>query len=159
MIYLIWSLLNLAALVWFLFIAFSVLKPVRDSLGTVSAIIFVVCCLSFIKGSVMNKQEKIALDPALKDQVTETEKIHQDLFYSIDLIYVYSKDSIVQNEIRGTTVKSGIVIGHEWKPLLTKINYSKGSIQYVCSGNHEWTFLGLTLHGAIEEFKGSIKAK
>ena len=159
MIYLLWSLLNLAALVWFLFIAFSVLKPVRDSLGTVSAIIFVVCCLSFIKSSVTNKQEKIALDPAIKDQVTASEKIHQDLFYNIDLIYVYSKDSIAQNEIRGTTVKSGVVIGHEWKPLLTKMTYSNGMLQYISSGNHEWTFLGLTLHSAPEEFKGTIKAK
>jgi hypothetical protein len=159
MIYLIWSVLNLAALVWFLFIAFSVLKPVRESLGTLSAIIFVVCCLSFIKSAVMNKPEEIAPDPAIKEQRILTEKIHQDLFYSIDLIYVYSKDVVAKDQIRGTTVKSGLVVGHAWKPLLTSIYYRNGMLQYQVSGNHEWTFLGLTLHQAPEEFKGVIKAK
>ncbi|WP_221390417.1 hypothetical protein [Dyadobacter sp. NIV53] len=158
MIYFIWSLLNLGALVWFLFICFSILKLVRESLGMISTVLFIICCLSFIKGLVANKQQEFYADPEVKGQTVETENIQTALFYNTDLLYVYAKDSL-SKEVNAVTVKNGLVIGHDWKPVLTKMYFKDGKFHYTASGIHEWQFLGLTLHSVPEEFKGTIQTK
>jgi len=159
MIYFLWSLLNLGALVWFLFIAFSVLKPVRENLGTLSAVIFVVCCLSFIKASVSNKQPELAKDPDVKEENVEMQNLDSKMFFNLDLLYFDGKDLLDTTALSATTIKSGFVIGHEWFPTRTKVFTTSGSRQFEADGIHEWRFLGLTLHSAPESFKGTITIK
>jgi len=159
MIYFLWSLLNLGALVWFLFIAFSVLKPVRENLGTLSAVIFVVCCLSFIKTSVSNRQPELAKDPDVKDQIVAMQNLDNEMFFNLDLLFVDTTDTLNGHGLHATTIKSGFVIGHEWFPTRTNVFTENGTRQYEADGIHEWRFLGLTLHSSSESFKGTIAIK
>ena len=154
MIYFLWSLLNLGALVCFLFICFSVLKPIRENLGMAAVIIFVVGCMSFIKGTVSNDgQEPNSRD----DEKMEKSTIDSKLFYDLDLIYFYKKDSSA-TQVRSFVAKNGLVIGHEWKSLADDKVYFKGDIlHYSCSGIHEWKLLGLTLYKEPQTFTGTIK--
>lgn len=158
MIYFLWSLLNLGALVWFLFISFSVLKSIRENLGTLSAAIFVVCCLSFIKTSVTNRQSDLGKTTDANKQVIVMENVDNKMLFNLDLLYVES-DSLNNAGFYATTIKSGFVIGHEWLPTRTNVFDKAGLKQYEADGIHEWKFLGLTLHSAAESFKGTIKIK
>jgi len=158
MIYLIWSVLNLIVLVCFLFICFSVLKPIKENLGLLAVVIFVVGCLSFIKGSVMNDQQGISVDPEIKGQIVEGENVQKEMFFSIELLYVHAKDTL-SNEMHGTTVKTGLVIGHEWKPAVSRLSLKDHKIKYFCSGIHDWKLLGLTLYSEPKEFEGVIEMK
>lgn len=159
MIYFLWSLLNLGALIWFLFISFSVLKTVRENMGILSAVIFIVCCLSFIKFSVSNKQSELAKNPEAKDQVIVMQNLKNELFFNLDLLYADGNDTVKTDGSYATTIKSGFVIGHEWFPTRTKVLLKDGSRQFEADGIHEWRFLGLTLHSAPETYKGTIDIK
>lgn len=127
-------------------------------MGMISTVLFIICCLSFIKSSVRNKQEEFYIDPEIKGQKTATERVQIELFYNTDLLYVYTPDSL-SKEIRATSVKTGLVIGHDWKPAFTRLYLKNGELQYISSGMHEWQFLGLTLHTMPVEFEGTIKMK
>lgn len=155
MLYFIWSLLNLAALVWFLFICFSNLTGIKEKLGLVSTIIFIVCCLSFIKESLSNKSQVFPVNPEISGQTVKTFNINNELFFNLDLIY--GQQDSLNTGLLGVTVTNGFVIGHEWKPELTKVFFKEGILRYVAFGNHEWRFLGLTLYTAPEKFSGTIK--
>jgi len=159
MIYFLWSLLNLGALVWFLFISFSVLKSIRENLGTLSVVIFVICCLSFIKASVSNKQSELVRDSDEKNQAISMENLDNKIFFNLDLLYAHGRDTLNSDDTYATTIKSGFVIGHEWFPTRTKVFSKDGLKHYEADGIHEWRFLGLTLHSASESFKGTIKIK
>ena len=156
MLYFIWSLLNLGALVWFLFICFSNLSGMKEKLGLASTIIFVVCCLSFIRESLSNKSLFFSFDTEMANQTTKMYNIENVLFFNLDLMYSFSKDSI-KTEISAITVINGFVIGHEWKPLTTKVYVKKGIVHYAIAGDHNWEFLGLTLYTDRREFTGTIK--
>ena len=124
----------------------------------ISTVLFIICCLSFIRGLVINKQPELYADPEVKEQIAATENIQTELFYNTDLLYAYSKDSLFK-EIHAITIKTGLVIGHDWKPVFTKVYFKGGELHYISSGIHDWQFLGLTLHSVPEEFKGTIKTK
>ena len=156
MIYFLWSLLNLLILVWFLFICFSDLKGIRERLGMVSTVIFVICCFSFIKESLSNNSQIFPADPSTETQITETKNLKHELFFNVDLIYGFSKDSSAK-EFPAITVINGFVMGHEWKPVLTKVYFKDNVITYFATGTHEWKLLGLTLYTDPEEFKGELK--
>jgi len=159
MIYFIWSLLNLGALIWFLFISFSVLKSVRENLGTFSVVIFVVCCLSFIRASVSNKQPGSGTDADGKEKPYLLENVDRKMFFNLDLLYADENRAPDADGVSATTIKSGFVMGHEWFPTRTRIFDQDGLKRYEAEGIHEWRFLGLTLHSAAESFKGTIKIK
>jgi len=152
MIYLLWSVLNLAALIWFLFICFNVLKLIRQDMGLGAVIIFVISSLSFISSSVKNRKQDLPFGKVIGNEKVETFEIKDDLLYHIDLMYVMP-DS-VGKEIISTTVKYGIVIGHDWKPAFSQVTLKNGQLHYYASGMHEWKFLGLTLYTEDVEFKG-----
>jgi len=153
MIYFLWSVLNLAALIWFLFICFSVLKLVKESMGIASVVIFVLGCLSFLSAGVKNPRQELPFGKEIANEAVEVLNIKKDLFYNLDLMYVDQKDSLGK-EIPATTVKHGFIIGHEWKPLGTTVYFKDGILHYTAMGLHEWKFLGLILYSDGEDFKG-----
>jgi hypothetical protein len=154
MLYFLWSLLNLGALVWFLLICFSVLKPIRENLGMAAVIIFVVGAMSFIKGAVSNDGQ----EPGGGEKIIKT-TLDSKLFYDLDLICTYTKD-LSAEEVRSFVTRNGLVIGHEWKSLSEdKVYFENGILHYSCSGIHEWKLLGLTLYKEPQTFTGKIKAE
>ncbi|MBC6697071.1 hypothetical protein [Hymenobacter sp. BT190] len=49
---------------------------------------------------------------------------------------------------------SGLMLGHEWKPLAGMTNIRKQDISYEVFLIHEWKLLGITLYTASEEYTG-----
>ncbi|MCE7043483.1 hypothetical protein [Dyadobacter sp. CY312] len=153
MVYLLWSLINLAALCWFLYIAFSVLKLIKEHLGVPSLIIFILGSLSFSQGTLTNEKPQ----PSYNEQMTlGVQMIDEQLWYNTSLFYAYPKDSLT-GEARGDVSQSGLVIGHGWKPTLSRLWFENGKLNYSVSGTHEWKFLGLTLYSEPKQFTGHIK--
>ncbi|TDE16771.1 hypothetical protein [Dyadobacter psychrotolerans] len=152
MIYLLWSVLNLAALIWFLFICFGVLKLIRQDMGLGAVVIFVIGSLSLISNSVKNRKPDLPFGRVVKNEKVETFQIKSGLLYHIDLMYILP--DTMGKEIKSTTVKYGVVIGHEWKPAFSQVNFKKGHLHYYAVGMHEWKFMGLTLYTEDVELKG-----
>lgn len=157
MINLLWSLLNLGILVWFLLIVFSVLKWVMKNLGMLSTVVFIVGILSFIRSTVVNNQSQG--NQLKENEIVGTKSLEKSLFYNLDLLYVYKKDSVYNAPLAGKVLKSGTVIGHEWAPGLTEVNLSNGVMNFDVVGDHQWKLLGLTLYSQPQRFKGTINIK
>lgn len=155
--YLLWSLLNLGMLVWFLLIVFSVLKLVLKNLGMLSAVVFIVGILSFMRSAVVDNQSQA--NQLRAHEIAGTENLEESLFYNLDLLYVYRKDSIYSGQLSAKVLKSGTVIGHEWAPGLTYAYLNNGVIHYDVAGDHQWKLLGLVLYNQPKRFKGAIKIK
>jgi len=154
MIYFLWSLINLAAMIWFLFICFGVLKLVKENMGIASVVIFVLGCLSFLSAGVKNTRQELPFGKEIANERVETINIKKKLLYNLDLMYVDRQDS-TGKQIPATTVKHGFVVGHEWKPLGTTVYSKNGILHYTAIGLHEWKFLGLTLYSDGDELKGT----
>jgi len=155
MIYFLWSLLNLGAAVWFLLIAFRVLKFVRENMGMLSTIIFVVGVFSFIKGTITNTNKKD--DGA--GQVIGMETLEHALFFNLDLSYASLKDDVKNNKLIGDVRMNGLVIGHHWNSAITSVDETGGNLKYEVTGYHQWQLLGIVLYDQPQEFKGTIKIK
>lgn len=153
MVYLLWSVLNLAALAWFVFISFSVLKLIKDNMGSPALVIFILGSLSFIKDTISIKGSQPVTDQQL---ITATSIVNRDLLYSNTLSYYYPKDS-GSTEMYGEVLQTGLVVGHAWKSLPPTFYFKNKKLYYSIRGNHEWKFLGLTLYSEPKEFKGQIK--
>jgi len=153
MVYLLWSLVNLAALCWFLYISFSVLKLIKEHLGVPSLIIFILGSLSFSQGTLTNDKQPTSYN----DQMTlGVQIIDEQLWYNTSLFYAYPKDSVT-GEARGDVSQSGLVIGHSWKPASSRLWFENGKLNYSVSGTHEWKFLGLKLYSEPQRFTGKIE--
>ncbi len=151
-LYLGWSVLNLAVLAWFLYISFSVLKWIKDNLGTAALVVFILGSLSFIKGTVTDSKPSTSFEG---DMVTGIHTLDEALLYSTVLFYAYPKD--LQGNIKGEISQSGLVIGHGWKTHQTTFNFTNNQLHYTVTGTHEWRFLGLNLYPEAKQFKGVAK--
>ena len=158
MIYFLWSLLNLGALVWFLLICFGALKLIRQEFGMIAMVIFVLGCLSFISNSVSNNKQAFPADADNPVPVIDYQNVQESMFYKVDLMYIKPKNSLVDNT-RGITLQSGFVIGHDWQPGITKVFAKGGNWNYNAEGIHEWKFLGLTLYKEPVILNGAIVTK
>lgn len=157
MLYLLWSLINLGMFIWFVLIAFSVLKLVRQNLGMVSTIVFIVGVLSFTRSAVVNddRQNK----NLNTNETVNFENLEKSVSYNLDLMYVYKKDTVYTGALPGKVLESGIISGHSWEPALTRIHLKNQVIDYYVAGTHQWKLLGLVLYNENKTYKGRINIK
>lgn len=152
-LYLLWSVINLAALAWFLYIGFSVLKWIKEHLGMGALVIFILGSFSFIKGMVMNDKPETTYNEPMTMGIYD---LNKELLYSTTLFYAYPKDA-TKGDVKADIVQSGLVIGHGWKTHSTAFDRKDDQLHYAIVGTHEWRFFGLNLYPETKRFTGVVK--
>ena len=83
---------------------------------------------------------------------------------STPLNYSNQLDLLVEGQRTESTVQptglytsvSGLVLGHEWKPMGGIVNSGKTGLTYQVVIMHKWNLLGANLYTSVEEYTGSI---
>lgn len=172
MLYLIWSLFNIALFLYFIFICFRATQYVREKLGILTSVIFVVGLLSFINsngdrndGSSQIKHWEFTSD---KNIVNGTEKsaqitIEKTLPFNIYMEVLYGIDGSSKTNIpvNACSLVSGFQGGYEWHPSLITVDVADtpSKFQYSVSGVVVWKLLGATIYSQRKTYNGFINVK
>lgn len=156
MLYLVWSLLNLGLGVWFVIIAFGVLKLVREHMGLLSTVIFILGVFSLIRGTVVT--EKTPVHKMTKSEKFGVHPLKHDMMFELDLHYTYSTDSLHQSKLEASIQKNGLLVGHDWQTIFVEVSKSGKTVTYTATGFVKWKLLGILIYdGASETFTGSVQ--
>ncbi|WP_298140815.1 hypothetical protein [Flavobacterium sp.] len=169
MLELLWGILNIAILVYFIIICFKVIKIVRENLGGIATLIFVLGLMSFIaKANVENNKIKTF---EIKDEskIIGEEKING---------HIFTEDIILEKKIVTTigatitfkeydqqvriinlyTMMNGFISGIDWKASNVAITKNKdNSYHYQITGTKDWRVLGIRIYTQLKEYKGTFK--
>lgn len=151
MLYLLWSLLNIALFLFFVVICFKTTKLVRESFGLVSFLIFVLGLLSFIGNSNNNKANKEPHSNQIRswkftseDSLDRNEtfyitiELEENLIskYNLGIKFGKNKQSKLNFPISAYSQTTGFISGINWYPLSIIINktYDNTKFEYYVDG-------------------------
>jgi len=167
MIYLIWGILNLGLLIYFLMICFNAIKLIRQKIGLLATIVFVIGLLSFCRSSDDNNnkdlnQEKTwnfaysdslvqSPEPLLEISLEKTLTIE----YQLEVIYSRNKQNINVPQ-SAFLVTNGFICGTNWIPKSISVykTNDNNKFQYHVYGIVEWKLLGGTVYTQKKEYNG-----
>jgi len=173
MLHLIWGLLNITLFLFFLFTCFKATKFIRDNLGLLASLVFVVGLLSFMghadftkSNQDVNKNKSNKWTFAENDdagygrsdfQIAELDK---NILSKYQIGIVYKTDTASGNKIpiSATSFTSGMVSGIHWQPELISTNYvgNGKNHEFTVTGNVVWKLLGITLFSQSKTYKISV---
>ena len=169
MLELIWGILNIAILIYFIIICFKVIKIVRENLGIIATIIFVIGLMSFISKN--NNENKTVETFEIND---ESKIIGEDKITG----HIFDQDIIVEKELATTILAkitfkeydqqvrvlnanstlTGFASGIEWKTSNIEITKNKdNSYNYEITGTKNWKLLGVKVYTQLKEFSGKFE--
>ncbi|MEC4049647.1 hypothetical protein OX284_009425 [Flavobacterium sp. SUN046] len=169
MLELLWGILNIGILIYFIIICFKAIKIVRDNLGGIATLVFVIGLMSFI--SKPNEENNKVKTFKIKDEsiIKGVEKSNRNVF---------SQDIVLEKELASTiraTItfkeydqkirllnayadRSGFVSGIDWKASNVDITKNTdNSFNYQITGTKDWRILGLRVYTQFKIFKGKFK--
>jgi hypothetical protein len=164
-------LLNIALFVYFISICFKATKFIRERMGTLASIIFVVGLLSFASHSNKNDENK---EPntnqyktwkfKLKDSLTGVRSTElrlektMVLNYNLSITYGTDKKSNSCIPISACSFNTGLIIGTNWKPQMIMVDTTSviNKLRYTVDGTVDWTLLGITLYSQPKDYKGMV---
>jgi hypothetical protein len=169
MLELLWGILNIAILIYFIIICFKAIKIVRDNLGGIATLVFVMGLLSFIS------------KPNEENNKVKTFKIKDESIIKGDeksIRNVFSQEIVLEKELASTILatitfkeydqkirllnayadRSGFVSGIDWKASNVDITKNTdNSYNYQITGTKDWRILGLGVYTQFKIFKGNFK--
>jgi hypothetical protein len=171
MIYLLWSLLNIALFLCFIAICFKVTKIVREKLGLLASGIFVLGLLSFIGNSNNDNENKepnsnniktwkfVSEDSVKNDEIYTLEiNLEKTPIAKYDLGIRYGKDRQSQINVPISAYSStiGFISGTNWRPISIVVNTTNDNnkFYYFVAGILEWKLLGSSIYSEQKDFKG-----
>jgi hypothetical protein len=166
MMFLIWSLLNIALFTLFIVLSFHATKLMRDKFGIIIAVIFAFCLLSFIARPHQND-----LSPEVKNwKFTENENVLPNTTQSSQLQlrkttiskfklgFTYGRDSISNQlvPIQAYSTTTGFISGAEWIPEYIHLSITSidGVFKYEVYGIIEWSLLGNRIYSQSQNYSG-----
>ncbi|MFA5044873.1 MAG: hypothetical protein WC542_02950 [Paludibacter sp.] len=169
--YLIWGLLNIGLIIYFLTICIKVTKLVREKMGLIVTVFFVLTLLSFIGNankdsfSKTNSNQTKTWNNTSEDNLTFSMpylpriEMENNLVTSYYLEIFYGKDkndSIVPKS--AYTSNAGLIAGTKWTPISIEINETSDKKKYSYSvlGVVEWNLLGTTIYTQQKRFTGTF---
>ena len=169
MIELIWGILNVAIFIYFIIICFKVIKIVRENLGGIAMLVFVVGLISFMSTSDSQK-EKIKIFEIKDESIIEGEEKIDEHIFTKDLIlddelstsiiatFTFKEYGQQFRVLKVYTMMTGFVSGTDWKASNVAINKNNGnSYNYHILGTKDWKILGIIIYTESKEFKGTVK--
>lgn len=175
MLYLIWGLLNIGLLIYFLIICYKVIKIVREKMGLLATVFFIVVLLSLI-GSISKDSYNKATDSKKTETWNNTSEdslfidtsylpkieLENNLVTSYYLFVFYGKNKnnyLVPES--AYTAQTGFVAGTKWTPMMTSLyrTNDKNKYSYSVYGIVHWKLLGIPIYTQQKKFKGTILTK
>lgn len=172
MLYLLWSLLNIGLGIFFITICFRATKLIREHVGLLASIVFVVGLLSFAgnSGSQNNDTERRSnqikrwtftskdnIPPNTIDYKRFT--IDETMTLTISLGIQYGRDSTSMKllPIEATSTLTGFISGYRWKPEVVTVNSTAMTqkIRYEVNGLLEWNLLGVPVYKQFKAYSGT----
>jgi hypothetical protein len=159
MIYLLWSLLNIALFLCFIAICFKVTKIVREKLGLLASGIFVLGLLSFIGNSNNDNENKEPNSNNIKTwKFVSEDNLEKTPIAKYDLGIRYGKDRQSQINVPISAYSStiGFISGTNWRPISIVVNTTNDNnkFYYFVAGILEWKLLGSSIYSEQKDFKG-----
>ena len=168
MLEIIWGILNIGILVYFIIICFKAAKIIRENLGGLATLVFVLGLLSFMgKKEEDNSFKSFNLQEEKKDTVLnyvgnsygKDVLLEDNLATQIRASIMYGKDSTGKKLLKATASRDGFVSGTYWEPshfLVSKLD-NRNNYEYLVIGTLEWKILGIRLYTESKKFNGKIK--
>lgn len=176
--YLLWTLLNFAIIIFFIVLCFRATKLLREKLGILAAIIFVVGLLSFVtnkkesKGNIESpiKSRQVAdfvfeevrkIDSTTASYVTHTIESNTVSFLNMNVMFGREQNTNKTVPVEAGFKITGLLGGHKWAPKEVYILPSSrpGEFAYTVKGSLEWLLLGIPVFSQAKTFEGVISAK
>ncbi|GAB3270578.1 hypothetical protein GCM10027347_41350 [Larkinella harenae] len=170
MLYTLWSLFNLVALFFFLFLCFRATKLLREKKGIWAAAFFVFGLFSIAGTTTYQKPAKKRSQVkqwtfASSDSLTFSSlqfahrTIAENGFFDIGLVVDYGTENHSHQPIAvsATSSSSGLVSGHRWEPISIVVNATENEeFTYTVTGLIHWNLLGIKLYSDLKQYEGII---
>ncbi|MGM9509967.1 hypothetical protein ACS5NO_19695 [Larkinella sp. GY13] len=174
MLYLIWTLLNIALGVYFIILCFQAARLLKERIGLYAAVIFTFGLLSFATNS-GKKSVGIRENPDVKkwtfvpkdSVVSDGSKfahatIAKTWISRIELTVSYGveKSSNQPVPVEANSVWWGSITGYHWKPVSISVHATTGQeYAYTVVSILQWKLLGISLYSQPKTYEGSIELK
>ena len=169
MLYLLWSLLNFALILLFLYVAYRATRLLRREMGLAAAFLFAIGCLSFINSPGykeeqntinLNEQEKAV---AKQQQLVQTILLEDNAAFDTHLQITYNRQQAqaLPQPVAAQVSKSGLVLSHSLKAMDAIIAYEAAtkSWHYQVYGTLHWRLLGMKVYTQTKIFAGRAPAE
>jgi len=167
MLYILWSLLNLALILLFLYVAYRATKLLRRELGIAAALLFAIGSLSFVNGTgyreaqnhfELRKEEK----KLPQNHLMQTIAIDENAAFTtyLQIKYNSKKSPAVLEPVAAQVYTGGLVLSHNLKVLDVTVVYDSTGKKwnYGVIGSQHWRLLGLKVYTQTKMFEGSAPA-
>jgi hypothetical protein len=174
MLYLIWTLLNIALAVYFIILCFKAARLLKERIGLYAAVIFTLGLISFVGNSGKNRGS-IGENPNVKkwnfvsrDNVVSGSlqsahaTIDKTWISEIQLMVLHGcdKSSNQTVPVEANSSWSGFVSGYDWEPTIISVHATTGrEYKYTVIGILHWKLLGISLYSQHKTFSGPIELK
>ena len=169
MLELVWGILNIAILVYFIIICFKAVKLVKENLGRITTIVFVIGLMSFIskpntlensyKRFEIKDDSKITKEESISGHIFDQEIVlEKKLVTTIDATITFKEYDQEVRLLSGFTQMTGFVSGVDWST--TSINVSRKSentYNYKIQGTKDWRILGIKIYTEQKDFNGLMQ--
>ena len=160
MITLLWTALNVVLFILFLYAWVRVIKVLQREIGLGFALIFALGLLSS-KGSNPGVDSNRNLLASAKPQQEignwgTTQRLPMNRHNQLTVRIEAQRTDSTTRPLGLYTGVSGLLAGHNWKPIGGLINSEDHKLYYQVHMLHEWKLLSLTLYTSSEEYAGDV---
>ncbi|RPD48282.1 hypothetical protein [Paracnuella aquatica] len=173
MTYLLWTICNIALLLFFIYVCFRATTVIREKIGGLAALVFVIGLLSFANRNkdldstlVPNQQypnsfvQQTNRDVLPKSeasaQVVIADYVGTDLHMSVGFSRTGTQQAMAATRVYFSF--EGMVGGHQWQPREVSFNRNaeNGTINYAGNGLLKWCILSIPVYTQNKSFTGVI---
>lgn len=165
MLYIIWGILNITALIYFIIICFKSVKIIREKLGFPATLIFIIGLGSFMAGSEKRKIETDTVNlrqpemdkSRFKGNTYGTEvPLENNLAAEIHLHITHGENAAGKTLLSATASRDGFVSGTNWRVQSISVDKiaNSNAYSYYVFGSLDWRILGITVYTEAKHFEG-----
>jgi hypothetical protein len=168
MLYLLWGILNIAIFLFFIITCFRAISLVKQELGLLTAVVFVIglMSLSGTANSSKDFRKQVFANRDTTDQHSAG-SLHLDLErtwiskYTLGVYYAAGKESKQVVALEAYSSTDGWSSGTDWEPENISIRPTANGqkMQYEVWGNVRWTLLGLTVYRKAKHYTGEFSIR
>lgn len=170
MLYILWSLLNIALLIFFLFTCFRAIRILWEKFGLFRSAIFVIGLVSLL--AYANAKRNIETETwnfASENDIDKTtiSHINQELEntplikFVLGVNYAKSKTNQQNVPLIANSQITGFISGINWKPLSVVVSQTAENTKfaYAVAGTLEWKLFATTIYAQPKTYQGVILLK
>ncbi len=173
MLYIIWAIVNIAIFIFFVFICFRATRLIRERLGLLAAVIFVLGLLSFAARPAYDEDDnkepgkneikwRFASEDSFRNTYAVRVELKKSLIAKYMLFIKYGKDSQNINiPINADANVEGIISGTDWKPVGITITQTDNNskFHYEVFASEKWKLLCVTVITQSKLYEGDVSVK